>query len=181
MFTKFELMGISASICAMILGLYLTTLESDIFSLTNNESQTAAVQQGLVVVDSSAPNSEATLRNALTDSANDFGKLETLVATDIRFGVGDPVEKGDTVVVHYVGTLQDGYEFDNSNKRGAPYTFTVGEGKVIQGWEEGIIGMKVGGARILVIPPELGYGKNGFGPVPPNAPLVFSIELLEVK
>lgn len=181
MFTKFELMGISASICAMILGLYLITLESDFLVVADNQSQVATVNQGLVVVDSSAPNSEATLRNALTDSANDSGKLETLVATDIRFGVGDPVEDGDTVVVHYVGTLQDGYEFDNSNKRGNPYTFTVGDGKVIKGWEKGIIGMKVGGARILVIPPDLAYGEDGFGPVPPNAPLVFSIELLEIK
>ncbi len=181
MFTKFELMGITASICAMILALYLITLEKNPLVVADSQSQVAAVQEGLVVVDASAPNSENTLRTALTKSASDKGVLQTLVATDVRFGIGDPVEEGDTVVVHYIGTLQDGYEFDNSNKRGTPYTFTVGAGKVIKGWEEGIIGMKVGGTRILVIPPHLAYGKDGFGPIPGNAPLVFSIELLEIK
>jgi len=177
MFTKFELMGITASICAMILGLYLITLDSNIVAGVDGPSQVASAPQGLEVVDSS----EATLRNALTNSVSSNGKLQTLVATDVRFGIGEGVVSGDTVVVHYIGTLQDGFEFDNSNKRGTPFTFTVGEGKVIKGWEEGIIGMKVGGTRILVIPPHLGYGEDGFGPIPGNAALVFSIEILEIK
>jgi peptidylprolyl isomerase len=181
MFSKFELLGITASVCAMILALYLITLETNLLSVVNNRDQAANVQQSLVVVDATVPNSDDTLRQALTSAVSPTGTLQGLVANDVRFGVGQPVEKGDTVVVHYIGTLQNGFEFDNSNKRGAPYTFTVGEGKVIKGWEEGIVGMKVGGARILVIPPHLGYGKDGFGPIPPNAPLVFSIELLEIK
>lgn len=180
MFTKFELMGITLSTCAMILALYLFTLQSNITSDFETQPQTASLQQGLIVVDSAAPNSENTLREALTNASGD-GILKGLVATDVRYGTGDAVKKGNTVVVHYIGTLQDGYEFDNSNKRGTPYTFTIGEGKVIAGWEEGIIGMKVGGARILVIPPDFGYGEDGFGPIPGNAPLVFSIELLEIK
>jgi len=181
MFTKFELFGISASICAMILALYLVTLETNIFSRANNQSQLATAQDGLTVVDASAPNSQNVLREALLNAAGPTGNLERLVVSDVRFGVGESVKIGDTVTVHYVGTLQNGFEFDNSNKRGAPFTFKLGEGKVIKGWEEGIVGMKVGGARILVIPPSLGYGKAGFGPIPPDAPLVFSIELLEVK
>lgn len=181
MFTKIELLGITTSICAMILALYLVTHESSVLSFADRQSQPASAQQGLVVIDSTDANSESTLRDALTNSVSNGGQLQTVVATDVRFGVGDGVQKGDTVVVHYVGTLQDGYEFDNSNKRGEPYTFTVGDGRVIKGWEEGIIGMKVGGTRILVVPPALGYGSEGFGPVPPNAPLVFSMELLEIK
>jgi FKBP-type peptidyl-prolyl cis-trans isomerase len=85
------------------------------------------------------------------------------------------------VSVHYIGTLQDGTEFDNSKKRGAPFEFKVGEGRVIAGWEEGLVGMQVGGQRVLVIPPEKAYGSNGVGPIPGNATLVFSIELLEIK
>ncbi|MFN3188593.1 MAG: FKBP-type peptidyl-prolyl cis-trans isomerase [Candidatus Paceibacteria bacterium] len=181
MFTKFEIMGIAASICAMILALYLVTLETNILTNTTGQSQMAAVPQGLVVVDSTGPSSENALREALTNSAGATGALQNLVANDVRFGIGEPVKKGDTVVVHYIGTLQDGYEFDNSHKRGSPYTFKVGEGKVVKGLEDGIVGMKVGGARILVIPPHLGYGKDGFGPVPGNTPMVFSIELLEIK
>lgn len=181
MFTKFELMGITASICAMILALYLMTLEASFLSQADSRTQVAAVQQGLVVVDSTGPNAENMMREALANAASPSGRLQTLVANDVRFGIGDPVEKGDTVVVHYVGTLQNGYEFDNSNKRGMPFTFTVGDGKVIKGWEEGIVGMKVGGSRILVVPSHLGYGKEGFGPVPGDTPMVFSIELLEIK
>lgn len=85
------------------------------------------------------------------------------------------------MTVHYIGTLQNGQEFDNSNKRGEPFTFTVGEGRVIKGWEEGIVGMKVGGKRILVIPAAMGYGQKGYGPIPPGANLVFAIDLLEIK
>jgi peptidylprolyl isomerase len=91
------------------------------------------------------------------------------------------VKEGDVVSVHYVGTLQNGTEFDNSKKRGAPFEFKVGGGQVIAGWEEGLVGMQVGGQRVLVIPPEKGYGANGIGPIPGNATLVFSIELLEIK
>jgi peptidylprolyl isomerase len=104
-----------------------------------------------------------------------------MVIDDIKVGTGDVVEEGDSVVVNYVGTLQDGTEFDNSKKRGQPFEFKVGGGMVIPGWEQGLVGMKEGGERVLVIPPELAYGENGIGPIPPNATLVFSIELIEVK
>ncbi|MCA9366636.1 FKBP-type peptidyl-prolyl cis-trans isomerase [Candidatus Kaiserbacteria bacterium] len=101
---------------------------------------------------------------------------------DVTIGTGPAVENGDTVAVHYVGTLQDGTEFDSSVKRGTPFEFTVGAGQVIQGWEEGVVGMQVGGKRVLVIPPAMAYGEVGFPPViPPSATLVFTIELLAIN
>jgi FKBP-type peptidyl-prolyl cis-trans isomerase len=104
-------------------------------------------------------------------------KIETL--TD---GRGDPARNADTLVVHYTGTLADGKKFDSSRDRGDPFELTLGQRRVIAGWEEGLVGMKVGETRRLTIPPELGYGARGAGGViPPNATLIFEVELLEVK
>jgi FKBP-type peptidyl-prolyl cis-trans isomerase FkpA len=84
--------------------------------------------------------------------------------------------------VHYTGWLTDGKKFDSSVDRGHPFRFTLGVGQVIRGWDEGVAGMKVGGKRQLHIPPQLGYGERGFPPdIPPNAPLIFDVELLEVR
>jgi FKBP-type peptidyl-prolyl cis-trans isomerase len=97
-------------------------------------------------------------------------------------GTGAAAEVGKTVSVHYTGTLPDGSKFDSSLDRGRPFEFTLGQGRVIQGWEQGVSGMKVGGKRKLVIPPDLGYGARGFPPViPANATLHFEIELLGVR
>ncbi|MBO6757622.1 MAG: FKBP-type peptidyl-prolyl cis-trans isomerase [Roseibium sp.] len=101
---------------------------------------------------------------------------------DIAKGSGDTADVGETVVVHYTGWLMDGTKFDSSLDRGTPFSFTLGERRVIPGWEQGVEGMQVGGKRELIIPPELGYGAQGAGGViPPNATLRFEIELLEVK
>ena len=102
--------------------------------------------------------------------------------TDLEVGSGAEATAGQTVVVHYRGTLEDGSQFDASYDRGTPFSFPLGAGRVIKGWDEGVQGMKVGGKRKLVIPSDLGYGARGAGGViPPNATLIFEVELLEVK
>jgi FKBP-type peptidyl-prolyl cis-trans isomerase len=106
----------------------------------------------------------------------------TLKSEDLTPGTGAEAAKGDTVDVHYTGWLTDGKKFDSSKDRGRPFSFTLGAGQVIQGWDEGVKGMKVGGVRKLTIPPEMGYGSRGAaGVIPPNAELVFEVELLKVK
>jgi FKBP-type peptidyl-prolyl cis-trans isomerase FkpA len=101
---------------------------------------------------------------------------------DIKVGEGAVAEAGKQVVVHYTGTLTDGTKFDSSVDRNEPFTFSLGAGQVIKGWDEGVKGMKIGGKRKLTIPPSLGYGEAGAGGViPPNATLIFEVELLDVK
>jgi FKBP-type peptidyl-prolyl cis-trans isomerase len=101
---------------------------------------------------------------------------------DLLPGTGAEATEGKTVSVHYTGTLTNGDKFDSSLDRGNPFQFTLGAGRVIKGWDQGVQGMKVGGKRKLTIPPELGYGARGYPPViPANATLVFEIELLAVK
>jgi peptidylprolyl isomerase len=99
---------------------------------------------------------------------------------DLAEGSGAEPQTGQTVSVHYIGTLEDGTKFDSSRDRGRPFQFKLGAGQVIKGWDEGIASMKVGGRRQLIIPPDLGYGSRGIGPIPPNSTLVFDVELLEV-
>jgi len=102
--------------------------------------------------------------------------------TDDQVGTGAEATSGKTATVHYTGWLTDGTKFDSSKDHGQPFSFPVGGGRVIKGWDEGVVGMKVGGKRTLTIPPELGYGSRGAGGViPPNATLKFEVELLDVK
>ena len=96
-------------------------------------------------------------------------------------GTGLSAGLGDTLTVHYVGTLSDGRVFDSSLDRNVPFTFVVGVGQVIRGWDKGLLGMHVGGKRLLIIPPEYGYGSQEAGTIPPNSTLIFEIELLNVK
>jgi FKBP-type peptidyl-prolyl cis-trans isomerase FkpA len=101
---------------------------------------------------------------------------------DLATGSGNAARSGQFVTVHYTGWLTDGTKFDSSLDRGDPFSFALGQGQVIAGWDEGVEGMKIGGKRKLTIPPELGYGQWGAGGViPPNATLVFEVELLGVE
>jgi FKBP-type peptidyl-prolyl cis-trans isomerase len=106
---------------------------------------------------------------------------EKLQIVDDVVGKGKEAKDGDSISVHYVGTLANGTEFDSSRKRGTPFTFMLGKGNVIKGWDQGVAGMKVGGKRKLTIPPSLAYGERSQGRIPPNSTLQFEIELLNVN
>jgi FKBP-type peptidyl-prolyl cis-trans isomerase len=175
MINKFEAIGIFLCVGVMAFTLFLMRLDStnSILSSIEKESLVASV----VTTDSA----KETLAKSLTSSMDINGKLGQLVVDDVVVGTGAEVKTGDSVSVNYIGTLQNGTEFDNSYKRGEAFEFTVGEGRVIKGWDQGLVGMKVGGQRILVIPAPLAYGANAVGPIPANSTLVFAIELVSIK
>ena len=109
-------------------------------------------------------------------------KMENgLQIQDLKVGTGAEVHLGQGLTMHYSGTLEDGTKFDSSYDRGEPFQFVLGAGQVIQGWDLGVQGMKVGGKRKLIIPPDLGYGTRGIGPIPPNATLFFEVEVLAAQ
>ncbi len=129
------------------------------------------------------------MEGGITMAANErhHNTAETVTASgltyvDLTIGVGDVAVAGKTATVHYTGWLENGRKFDSSVDRGQPFSFPLGAGRVIKGWDEGVQGMKIGGKRKLTIPPDLGYGARGAGGViPPNATLIFDVELLGVK
>jgi FKBP-type peptidyl-prolyl cis-trans isomerase len=104
-----------------------------------------------------------------------------LVIEDVVVGTGPTALVGNTVTVHYIGTLQDGTKFDSSYDKGTPLTFRIGTGQVIQGWNQGVPGMKVGGKRRLIIPPSLAYGTTQVGSIPAGSTLTFVIELISIQ
>ena len=110
-------------------------------------------------------------------SCNSSNGLQT---EDLKKGSAPFAKAGDEVTVEYTGTLTDGTQFDSSRNR-APFTFSLGAGEVIQGWDQGVAGMGIGGIRKLTIPAELGYGSRGMGPIPANSTLIFEVELLEIN
>ena len=108
--------------------------------------------------------------------------VNELQIEDIKIGTGREVKPGDTVTMHYVGTLNDGEKFDSSYDRGIPFSTKIGVGHVIKGWDMGVPGMKIGGKRKLIIPSELGYGERGVDfTIPPFATLIFEVELVDIK
>jgi FKBP-type peptidyl-prolyl cis-trans isomerase FkpA len=126
---------------------------------------------------------------AATPSSKTDAKVNQLQKIDVKTGTGAEATKGQTVVVHYTGWLYDpaaagqkGAKFDSSRDRGSPFSFPLGAGQVIRGWDDGVAGMMVGGQRTLIIPSEMAYGSRGAGRlIPPDATLIFDVELLEVK
>jgi FKBP-type peptidyl-prolyl cis-trans isomerase len=164
----------------MALALFLLRIETNVLAtLTPNDQAATVVRQAEVVTVSGRD--EGDLVAGLQMAAQGTQAVQQLVINDVQVGTGATAATGDTVTVHYVGRLQSGVEFDSSYKQGQPFTFTIGEGRVIPGWEEGIVGMAEGGSRILVIPPRLAYGNRVVGPIPANSTLVFAVELLSVE
>jgi FKBP-type peptidyl-prolyl cis-trans isomerase len=175
---KYERAGIFFSVVVMALALSAVRFKTDVF--VKQDADVGNEASVITVNNEKDPNNVA-LEGALKDAFTGSGKFVDLVIDDVRIGTGSEVKSGDTVSVHYIGTTQDGVKFDSSYDRSEPFSFTVGAGKVIAGWEKGLIGMKIGGQRILVIPSDMAYGNRQVGLIPPNSPLVFAIELLEIK
>lgn len=151
----------------------------------------ATASQAVVTNQSAIIQSEATIKDIPAIIAEKIMPENTnkTVTTDsglkyveLKEGDGASPKKGQTVTVHYTGTLENGKKFDSSRDRGQPFSFKIGVGQVIKGWDEGVGTMKPGGRRQLIIPPDLGYGARGAGGViPPNATLIFDVELLEIS
>ena len=119
--------------------------------------------------------------NSLSASPSSMTDGQQLVVQDLVVGTGAEASTGDLLTVDYVGALQTGTVFDSSIERGTPFQFVLGAGQVIKGWDEGLAGMKVGGKRMLIISPELGYGAEQYGPIPGNSTLVFTVDLRGVE
>ena len=151
-------------------------------SACENKNAAAAGQPGETSKPSGAAAS-STARMATTNASTSSHDVDGIHIEDVREGNGKIAKNGNTVSVNYLGTLaSNGQKFDSSYDRNEPITFKLGSGQVIEGWEKGIIGMKIGGKRTLTIPPDKAYGADGYPPViPPNSTLKFDVELVDVK
>ncbi|NEO75378.1 FKBP-type peptidyl-prolyl cis-trans isomerase [Moorena sp. SIO4G3] len=151
----------------------ITNTQPEVVTTANSANPDVNDKQDLAMDSSSE--SETNMDQAVTTDSG-------LQYIDVVEGEGASPERGQTVVVHYTGTLKDGTKFDSSRDRNSPFSFRIGIGQVIKGWDEGVGSMKVGGRRKLIIPPDLGYGARGAGGViPPNATLNFDVELLKIN
>lgn len=176
---KYEIIGIFGSVTIMAIALAILR-----FEFGGNVTPATVIKNNdpsVIVVDDSANGSSNALLDTLLEATTYSGELTQLVIDDVEVGEGEEVKVGDIVVVDYIGVTSEGVQFDSSYLRGQPFTFTLGEGRVITGWEKGLLGMKVGGQRILIIPPEEGYGNRQVGPIPPNSVLLFAVTLQNIS
>ncbi len=173
-FKRDELVGIFVSI--VIATAIFAVLRFDMFTKLQTYMATPSEVE---TVEIDASDDQSALKELLTGSFTKNGKITKLIIQDSKVGDGAVVHEGSRVTVHYIGKLQDGTKFDSSYDRNEPYVFTVGEGSVIKGWDTGLLGMKVGGERILVIPDNLAYGNREVGTIPPRSTLLFAIELIK--
>jgi peptidylprolyl isomerase len=160
-----------------------------IFLLSNQKTENSQLNLTPTIYPSVTPVTATPTTAIITTQPTTTGaNMDNIITTadglqmqDLTVGTGQEVKSGDTVTVNYLGTLTDGTKFDSSYDRNQPFTTQIGVGQVIKGWDEGIVGMKVGGKRKLIIPPSLGYGSQAAGSIPPNSTLVFEVELIGIK
>ena len=172
---------ILVAIIAVVI-LVFVLLQKDISAPVDKNQIGIPPEKSEIATDKSAEKNPSQASQAQKINNNDNNKTMELEIKTKQEGTGErQVKTGDTISVHYTGKLTDGTKFDSSVDRGKPFEFTVGQGMVIQGWEQGFLGAKVGEKRTLTIPAEMGYGSRAVGSIPANSTLIFDVELVAIK
>lgn len=176
--TQYEIIGmvVSVVVAVAVLGVF------KLFPLIGSD-QRAQVNafEDIIAINAVDRELDRSIGEAIAAGSSSSGSVAKLIVMDIEMGSGREVRAGDTASVHYIGTIQNGQQFDSSYSKNQPFTFTVGAGEVIEGWDRGVVGMQEGGKRILIVPASMAYGSHSVGPVPSNATLIFAIELLSIR
>ena len=175
---RYEAIGIGGSVLIAVAVLAVVHINRSGWELPVTDPN---LEADIVTVDATIADSEAALARAITEGSNSKGVVTKLIVQDMQVGTGRTVRVGDTVTLNYIGVIKNGAQFNSTYSTGIPYSFKVGASEVIEGWDKGIVGMQEGGKRILVIPSAMAYGNSSVGPIPPNATLIFALELLSIE